>query len=177
MQSFTSLSQCRERAVLAVAFPSNRKTSGAVSAKLSGRSRFFLFVVVIRLSHSRKATLPRNNHIIGAFGTVDDPYLSRLVKAANDPDVRVAGIECEIAGARLRPRYCRAIAVLRGRTAAVTDDIRAVRGVIKHPVDKARAVQPVRADRSRGAVTFRRDGVRRAPACVPAKAEAFDSDR
>ena len=108
---------------------------------------------------------------------MDDPHLSRLVKTANDPDVRVAGIEREIAGARLRPRYRRAIAVLRGRPAAVSDDIRAVRDVIKHPVDEAGAVQSVGTDRSRGAVALRRDGVRRAPARVPAKAEAFDSDR
>lgn len=136
-----------------------------------------LFIVVIRPPHGRKATLPRNNHIIDAFGAVYDPHLSRLVKAANDSYVRVAGIKCEIAGARLRPRNCRTIAVLRGRPAAVSDDIRAVRDIVKHPVDEARAVQPVGADRPRGAVALRRDGVRRAPARVPAKAKAFDSDR
>ena len=165
----TSSATCRS--------PQQQKRPALFQLNYPNSRVFSLFGVVTRPPHSRKTALPRNDDIVRTFGAVDDSHLSRLAKTANDSDVRVARIEREIAGARLRPRYCRAIAVLRGRTAAVADDIRAVRDVIKHPIYEARTIQPVGADRSRSAVALRRDGVRCAPARVPAKAKAFDSDR
>ena len=83
-----------------------------------------------------EAAFPRHHHIILAAGTVDDHDITAAVKAADNTDMAVAWIKDKVSRLGIAPRNFGAIAVLTGRSTAMTDDIATACDIVKHPIDK-----------------------------------------
>ena len=98
---------------------------------------------------------------------MDDEDISVLIPTGDDPHMGVIRIEYQIAGKRVCPGDCRAIAVLAGCAAAVTDDVVTFRGVVEHPIDEAATIQTVWAAGSGAGTAVCCDLLHRPPAAVP----------
>ena len=108
------------------------------------------------------------HHIVGTAGAVDHKQVAVRVPAAYNADVGVIRVKYEIAGKRFTPGDFRAIAVLHMRAAAVSDYIRSICGVIKHPVYETGAVQTIRAVSSGRRASLRRHFSKLPPPGIPA---------
>ena len=130
-----------------------------------------------RPADSGKSLPACNDHIVIAAGAMQNENISPLVPAADDPNVSVLRVKDQIPDLRLRPGNAGTGAVLRHSAAAMTDDVLAVRGIVKHPVHEPRAIQAVGPVSACGTAARRRNLREPSPAAVPAQDEAFYSDR
>lgn len=83
--------------------------------------------------------------------------------------------ECQITGLRLTYGNVGTVAVLRGCTAALADDV--AHGVVEHPIRETGAIHAVGAISPGGGAAVRPDLLKLPPAAVPADGVAFYSDR
>lgn len=108
---------------------------------------------------------------------MDHQQLPGFVSSADDANMRIVRVKYQVTGPGVLPAYIGAIAVLHGGPAAMSDDIASACGIVKGPIDKARAVQPVGPVGAGGGAARRRDLPQLSPAGVPAENKALDSDR
>ena len=90
----------------------------------------------MRSADARKAGYTCDDHIVRTAGAVDDQQVSIGVPSADDTDMGVTWVEHKVARQRLAPCDRRTIAVLTGRSTAMTDDIAAAGCVVKCPIGK-----------------------------------------
>ena len=131
----------------------------------------------MRSADARKAGRACDDHIVRTAGAVDDQQISIGVPSADDTDMGVTWVEHKVARQRLAPCDRRTIAVLTGRSTAMTDDIAAAGCVVKCPIGKTGAVKSEWAVSASGRAAVRNDLHRGAPAGIPAEDKALDSDR
>ena len=136
-----------------------------------------LFSVILRSGNGRKAACPGDDHIVRAAGAVDHQQLSGFVPSTDDANMRIVRVKYQVTGPGVLPAYISTIAVLHGGPATMSDDIFTTGDIVKHPIDKSRAVQPVGPVGAGGGTARRRDLPQLSPAGVPAQHQGFHSDR
>ena len=132
-----------------------------------------LFSVILRSGNGHKAACPGDDHIVRAAGAVNHQQISGFVSSTDDANMRIVRVKYQVTGPGVLPAYIGAIAVLHGGPAAMSDDIASACGIVKGPIDKARAVQPVGPVGAGGEVARRRDLPQLSPAGVPAENKAL----
>lgn len=84
-----------------------------------------------------------NNHAVLTKCAVNDEQVSVLVSAAYDSHMLVTGIEYQVTRLGLIPRDGSAIGVLGVGTASVAYDIFSIGDIVKYPIHKSTAIEPV----------------------------------
>lgn len=118
-----------------------------------------------------------NDHIVIAAGTVQNQNTAALVPAAHNSNMGILRVKDQISNLCVRPGDIGAVTVLGHSSSSVADDVFAAGDIIKHPIDKSAAIQPVGAVGAGGGVACGGDFPERAPAGVPADHQGFNSDR
>ena len=137
----------------------------------------FLLSVVHGTSDGGKALRTGDDHIVGSAGAVDDQQIAVFVPAAYNANMGVLWIKHQITRLGLLPGDGGTVGVLGVCPSAMADDVFAAGDIVKHPIDKSAAIQPVGAVGARGGVACGGDFPERTPAGVPADHQGFYSDR
>ena len=124
-----------------------------------------------------KALQAGDDHIVGSAGAVDDQQIAVFVPAAYNANMGVLWIKHQITRLGLLPGDGGTVGVLGVCPSAMADDVFAAGDIIKHPIDKSAAIQPVGAVGAGGGVACGGGFPERAPAGVPAENQGFNSDR
>ena len=139
--------------------------------------RFILFPVIQGAPNRDKALQAGDDHIVSSAGAVDNQQIAVFVSAAHDANMRVLWIKHQITRLGLLPGDGGTVSVLGACPSAMADDVFAAGDIVKHPIDKSAAIQPVGPVGAGGGVACGGDFPECAPAGVPADHQGFNSDR
>lgn len=132
-----------------------------------------LFTVVFRLADCGKAACVGDCDTVDTCGAMDDLEIAVFIPAADYADVGIVRVKHKVARLGVIPRDFRAVGALAGRTAAVTYDVFAVRGVVEHPIHIAGAIDATRPVGASSFASLRGDKRQLTPTGITANRQRF----
>ena len=96
-----------------------------------------LCLKAIRSGHARKTCRAGDNNAVCAAAAMDDQEIAVRVPAADNANMGIIRVKHQIARLRVAPCDIRAIAVLRGSSAAAPGIVAAIRCIVECPIDES----------------------------------------